>query len=163
MIPLLFGISTATLTMVGVNMGAGQTARAQKIGWTSGGVGLLFTGAIGLAVAVFPTAWLHLFSHDAEVVREGTTYLRIVAPAYSALGFGFVTSFAAQGTGRAMGPLAASLARILIAAGGGWIAVTSFGAGMAGLASLVTASLVAYAAICATIMFSRSIWRPEPR
>jgi putative MATE family efflux protein len=163
MIPLLFGISTATLTMVGVNMGAGQTARAQKIGWTSGGVGLLFTGAIGLAVAVFPTAWLHLFSHDAEVVREGTIYLRIVAPAYSALGFGFVTSFAAQGTGRAMGPLAASLARILIAAGGGWIAVTSFGAGMAGLASLVTASLVAYAAICATIMFSRSIWRPEPR
>jgi putative MATE family efflux protein len=163
MIPLLFGISTATLTMVGVNMGAGQTARAQKIGWTSGGVSLLFTGAIGLAVTVFPTAWLHLFSHDAEVVREGTIYLRIVAPAYSALGFGFVTSFAAQGTGRAMGPLAASLARILIAAGGGWIAVTSFGAGMAGLASLVTASLVAYAAICATIMFSRSIWRPEPR
>ena len=40
MIPLLFGISTATLTMVGVNMGAGQTARARKIGWTSGVVGL---------------------------------------------------------------------------------------------------------------------------
>jgi len=35
MIPLLFGVSTATLTMVGVNMGAGQTARAVKIGWTS--------------------------------------------------------------------------------------------------------------------------------
>jgi putative MATE family efflux protein len=163
MIPLLFGVSTATLTMVGVNMGAGQTARARKIGWISGIVGLVFTGTIGLAVAVFPTAWLHLFSHDAEVVRDGTIYLRIVAPAYSALGFGFVASFAAQGTGRAMGPLAASLARILIAAGGGWIAVTSFGAGMAGLASLVTASLVAYAAICATILLSRSIWRPEPR
>ncbi|MBV9560782.1 MAG: MATE family efflux transporter [Bradyrhizobium sp.] len=162
MIPLLFGISTATLTMVGVNMGAGQTARARRIGWISGGVGLLFTGTIGVAVAVFPTAWLHLFSHDAEVVREGTTYLRIVAPAYSALGFGFVTSFAAQGTGRAMGPLAASLARILIAAGGGWIAVTSFGAGMTGLACLVTASLVAYAAVCTMIMLSRRIWRPEP-
>ena len=163
MIPLLFGISTATLTMVGVNMGAGQTARARKIGWTSAVVGLVFTGTIGLFVAVFPTAWLHLFSHDAEVVREGTIYLRIVAPAYSALGFGFVASFATQGTGRAMGPLAASLARILLAAGGGWIAVVSFGAGMTGLAAMVTASLAAYAAICAVIMLLPGIWRPEKR
>jgi len=163
MIPLLFGVSTATLTMVGVNMGAGQTGRARKIGWISGIVGMLFTGMIGLAVALFPTAWLHLFSHDAEVVREGTTYLRIVAPAYGALGFGFVASFAAQGTGRAMGPLAASLARILMAAGGGWIAVASFGAGMAGLATMVSASLIAYAAVCAMILLSSSIWRPERR
>src|SRR5690349_20556084 len=98
MIPLLFGVSTATLTMVGVNMGAGQNERARRIGWTSGIVGLLLTGTIGLAVAAYPPAWLHLFSHDAEVVRDGTTYLHIVAPAYSALGFGFVVSFAAQGT-----------------------------------------------------------------
>ena len=161
MIPLLFGVSTATLTMVGINMGAGQTARAGKIGRTSAVVGLLFTGTIGILVAAFPTAWLHLFSNDAEVVREGTTYLRIVAPAYSALGFGFVASFAAQGTGRAMGPLAASLARITIAAGGGWIAVTSFGAGMTGLATLVAASLIAYAAVGVAIILPRSIWRPE--
>jgi putative MATE family efflux protein len=161
MIPLLFGISTATLTMVGVNMGAGHTARARKIGWTSGVVGLLMTGTIGLVVALFPTSWLHLFSHDADVVREGMTYLRIVAPAYGALGFGFVASFAAQGTGRAMGPLAAALARIVIAAGGGWIAVTSFAAGMTGLAVMVTMSLAAYAAICAMIMLSPATWRPE--
>jgi putative MATE family efflux protein len=161
MIPLLFGISTATLTMVGVNVGAGQTARARRIGWTSGIVGLLFTGSIGLAVALFPTVWLHLFSHDAEVVREGTTYLRIVAPAYAALGFGFVISFAAQGAGRAMWPLAASALRILIAAGGGWIAVLYFGAAMTGLAAMVTTSLAAYAAICAVVMMSNTIWRPK--
>ena len=161
MIPLLFGISTATLTMVGVNMGADQTARARKIGWISGVVGMIMTGTIGLLVAIFPTAWLHLFSHDADVVSEGMTYLRIVAPAYAALGFGFVSSFAVQGTGRAMGPLASSFARILIAAGGGWIAVASFGAGMAGLATMVTASLVAYAAICVLIMLSPWTWRSE--
>jgi putative MATE family efflux protein len=161
MIPLLFGISTATLTMVGVNMGAGQTARARKIGWTSAIVGMVMTGTIGLAVAVFPTAWLNLFSHDAEVVHQGTIYLRIVAPAYSALGFGFVVSFAAQGTGRALWPLAASGARILLAAGCGWIAVGYFGAAMAGLATMVTVSLIAYAAICSMIMLSHSVWRPE--
>src|SRR5262249_42142925 len=98
---------------------------------------------------------------DADVVREGMIYLRIVAPAYSALGFGFVVSFAAQGTGRALWPLAASSVRILLAAGGGWIAVTTFGAGMAGLAAMVTVSLIAYAAICSMIMLSRNVWRPE--
>jgi putative MATE family efflux protein len=161
MIPLLFGISTATLTMVGVNMGAGQTARARRIGWISGIVGMVMTGTIGLLVAIFPTTWLNLFSHDAEVVSEGMTYLRVVAPAYAALGFGFVTSFAAQGTGRAMGPLASSIARILIAAGGGWIAVASFGAGMAGLATMVAVSLAVYAAICVLVMLSPSTWRSE--
>ncbi|BAR54942.1 Na+-driven multidrug efflux pump [Bradyrhizobium diazoefficiens] len=147
--------------MVGVNMGAGQTARARRIGWISGIVGMVMTGTIGLLVAIFPTAWLNLFSRDAEVVSEGMTYLRIVAPAYAALGFGFVTSFAAQGTGRAMGPLASSIARILIAAGGGWIAVASFGAGMAGLATMVAVALAAYAAICALVMLSPSTWRSE--
>lgn len=163
MIPLLFGISTATLTMVGVNMGAGQTARAQRIGWISGAAGMIMTGSIGLLVAIFPTAWLHLFSHDAEVVNEGMTYLRIVGPAYTALGFGFVTSFAAQGAGRAMGPLASGVARILIAAGGGWIAVAYFGAGMTGLAAMVTVSLAAYVVISVLIMVSPSTWRAEPR
>ena len=161
MIPLLFGVSTATLTMVGVNMGADQTARARRIGWTSGMIGLLLTGTIGLIVAIFPTAWLHLFSHDADVVHEGATYLRIVAPAYGAFGFGFAVSFAAQGTGRALLPLAATTARILIAAGGGWIAVGWLGADMTGLAAMVTASLVAYVAVCSTIMLSRAVWRSE--
>ncbi len=163
MIPLLFGVSTATLTMVGVNMGAGQTVRARKIGWTSGLVGLLLTGTIGAIVAMFPAAWLHLFSNDAEVVREGTTYLRIVAPAYGALGFGFVVSFAAQGTGRALWPLVASSVRILIAAGGGWIAVAYFNAAMAGLSAMMSASLVASGAICTLIMFSPTVWRAEKR
>jgi putative MATE family efflux protein len=163
MIPLLFGVSTATLTMVGVNIGAGQVARARSIAWTSGIVGLILTGTIGLLVAIFPTAWLHLFSSDPDVVQEGMTYLRIVAPAYSALGFGFIISFAAQGAGRAMWPLAASLARILIAAGGGWLAVAAFGVGMAGLAAMVAASLAAYAIICALVMLSPAIWRAEKR
>ena len=107
MVPLLFGVGTATLTMVGVNVGAGQIARARKIGWIAGTVGLVLTGAIGSIVALFPTLCLHLFSHDADVVAEGMAYLRVVAPAYSALGFGFVIGFAAQGAGRAIWPLAA--------------------------------------------------------
>ena len=62
-----------------------------------------------------------------------------------------------------MGPLLSAVARILIAAGGGWIAVAYFGAGMTGLAAMVTVSLAAYAVICVLIMLSPSTWRAEPR
>jgi putative MATE family efflux protein len=162
MIPLLFGVGTAALTMVGVNIGAGESARARRIGWISGAMGFLLTGTIGLFVAAFPLLWLHLFSHDADVVAEGVTYLRVVAPAYSLLGFGFVVGFAAQGAGRVLWLFIAISARILIAAGGGWIAVSYFGAGMLELAAMVTASIVAYAAICTVLMLSDSVWKAEP-
>jgi putative MATE family efflux protein len=161
MIPILFGLCTAVLTMVGVNIGAGQIARARKVAWTSSLVGLVLTGSIGLIVAIFPLLWLHLFSHDPDVLRQGTTYLRIVAPAYAALGFGFVVAFASQGAGHVLWPFVASVTRILVAAGLGWIAVGYFGAGMAALASMVAASLVAYAAICAIAMLSHRVWSPD--
>ena len=163
MIPLLFGVGTAALTMVGVNIGAGQGIRARRIAWISGARGFLLTGSIGMFVAAFPLLWLHLFSHDADVVAEGVTYLRVVAPAYSALGFGFVVGFAAQGAGRVLWLVVAISARILIAAGGGWIAVSYFGAGMLELAAMVTASIIAYAAICTVLMLSDSVWKPELR
>ena len=158
MIPLLFGLCTAVLTMVGVNVGAGQIVRARKIAWISSLVGLTLTGSIGLVVALLPLLWLHLFSHDPEVLRQGMIYLRIVAPAYGALGFGFVVAFAVQGTGHVLWPFVGSLTRILVAAGLGWIAVGYFGAGLAALASMVAASLVAYAAICAIAMLSNKVW-----
>jgi hypothetical protein len=60
-------------------------------------------------------------------------------------------------------PFVASLARILIAAGLGWIAVGYFGAGMAALAGMVTASLAAYAALCAMTMIAGSVWHAEKR
>ena len=163
MIPILFGICTATLTMVGVNIGAGQAARARRIGWISAGVGAGVVGSVGLLIGLFPQLWLHLFSHDAEVLRQGAIYLHIVAPAYGALGFGFVIAFAAMGAGHVFWTFIASFARILIAAGGGWLAVTTFGAGMAGLAAMVTVSLVAYAAVCSVVMLSDSVWRVKAK
>ena len=110
-------------------------------------------------VGAFPSVWLHLFSRDPDVLREGASYLRIVAPAYGALGFGFVIAFAAQGAGHVFWPFVAVAVRLLCAAGLGWIAVGQFGGGMATLASMVAASLVAYAAICAMAMLSGSVWR----
>ena len=68
--------------MVGVNIGAGQIARARKIAWTSSVVGLAITGSIGVVVAIMPLLWLHLFSHDPEVLGLGTTPIQYKGETY---------------------------------------------------------------------------------
>ena len=159
LIPLLFGLCTAVLTMVGVNMGAGQVARAKQIAWTGSFVGAGIAGTIGLVIAVFPMLWLQLFSHDPHVLAAGSTYLRIVAPVYGAFGFGFVLSFAAQGAGHVLWPFVGATSRLVIAAGCGWIATFYLSGGIAALASMVSASQAAYAAICTIAMMSGAVWR----
>ncbi len=159
MTPILFGLSSAVLTMVGVNIGAGNVARARRITWMSTWVGVGITETIGLIVAFFPSLWLHLFSHDPSVVEPAATYLHVVAPAYGLLAVGFVISFAAQGASHVLWPFLGVTARMIVAAGLGWIAVKFFGIGMFGLAAIVAGSLAIYALICSVAMTSRTVWQ----
>ena len=58
-------------------------------------------------------------------------------------------------------PFVAVAARLLFAAGFGWIAVGYFGGGITMLAAMVAASLVIYAAICAVAMLSDKVWHEK--
>ena len=161
LIPILFGLSSGVLTMVGVNMGAGQTARSREIAWKSSLVGLGLTELIGLIMAVDPLLWVHLFTRDPNVVGPAATYLRIVGPAYGFLGFGFVISFAAQGAGHVLWPYLGVTARLLLAAGLSWIDVDGFGGGLSSVAMIVALSIAAYAGFCSMAMLSKTVWSPR--
>jgi putative MATE family efflux protein len=158
MIPILFGLSSAVLTMVGINIGAGNGARARHIAWVAALIGVGITETIGLAAAIAPWAWVGLFTSDPAVLAPGMTYLRIVGIVYGLFGFGFVTSFAAQGAGKVLWPSIAVSARLVVAAGAGWIAVTSFGGTMTTLAVIVAISFVAYAGFASLVMLRGSAW-----
>ena len=159
MIPLLFGLGTAVLTMVEVNIGAENKARAARIAWIGGLVGAAVTGTIGLLAALFPAVWLRLFSHDPAVLAPAATYLTIVAPSYGALGLAFVLAFAAQGAGHVLWPFLGGTARLVVAAGFGWLAVAHFGAGMPALAAMITAATIVYALVCVAAILSGVVWR----
>ena len=79
-----------------------------------------------------------------------------------ALGFGFALAFATR-RGHVLWPFVASAVRILVAAVQGRLVVASHRAGMAGLAGMVAASFIAYAATCSLIMLQRGVWRPALR
>ena len=156
LIPLMFGLGTAVVTMVGVNAGAGQHARARRIALTGALLAAGVTEAVGLVVAYAPGLWMRLFMRDPAVLAIGATYLRHVAPAYGAVGFGLLLYFAAQGFGRVVVPVLGGAARLLIAAGLGWVAVAWFGAGLEALFILVALSSLAFDAINMAVLRRRS-------
>ncbi len=159
LVPVLFGISSAVLTMVGMNVGAKSFERARRVAWTGAALGFAVAGSVGLVVAVAPTSWLHIFSHDPSVVEPGASYLRWVAPAYGLFGAGFVLSFASQGAARVLWPFLAGTARLVVAAGGGFLAVRCFGASLTVLFLLVGASMVAFFGVIATALSAGSALR----
>jgi putative MATE family efflux protein len=121
--PVVFGIGGTLVAMVGMNIGAGQPARALRIAFTGGAAALVLTEAIGVAAAIWPEAWLRLFDTDPAMLAAGTAYLRAVGPFYGCYGLGFALYFASQGAGRLLWPLLAGLLRMLIATLGGWAAL----------------------------------------
>jgi len=147
LIPLLFGLGTAVVTMVGTNIGAGAMARARRIAWTGALLAALIAEAIGGLVAVFPNAWLGLFTNDADVLATGTAYLRIVGPSYGAIGLGLLLYFASQGAGRVLWPVLGGTARLVIAAVVGWAAVAWLNVGESALFALVAVATLVFGAI----------------
>jgi Na+-driven multidrug efflux pump len=129
--------------MVGTCIGAGQRDRALRVAWTGAAIAGGLTEAIGLAAAAFPVAWLSLFGDDPKMIEVGTTYLRIVGPTFGFFGGGLALYFASQGAGRVNRVMLVAVLRVVIAAGGGWLAVSFIG-GSASLFAALAAALVIY-------------------
>ena len=143
-IPLVFGFGSALVTMVGTNTGAGQRARARRVAWIGAGLAAGVTEAIGLGAALFPRAWLGLFTTDPAVMEAGVSYLRLVGPAYGFFGLGLALYFASQGAGRMLWPLLAGFFRMTTAALGGWVVVHWLGLGLPGLFVTMAIAMVIF-------------------
>jgi putative MATE family efflux protein len=151
-IPIVFGFGSALVTMVGTNVGAGNMARAQRVAWVGAGLATAVTGGIGLCGALFPELWLGLFSADAAVLAIGATYLRIVGPTYGFFGLGLALYFASQGAGRLLWPLLAGMMRLIIAAGGGWVAMHWFAGGLTALFIAIAVALILFGSTVAVAL-----------
>lgn len=120
LIPIAFGIGVAAVPMVGMAMGAGQVARARQVAWTAGKVSAFNLALLGLLVAVFPHLWAGLFTSDAAVLDAAYQYLRWAGPCFGFFGFGLTLYFASQGSGKVLGPVLASTARLVFVALAGY-------------------------------------------
>ncbi len=162
LVPLVFGFGAPLVAMVGTCIGAGQRERALRATWIGAAMVFGLTEAIGLTAAAFPRAWLSLFNTDPAMLDAGTLYLRAVGPLYGFFGVGLVLYFASQGAGRLLWPVIGNVARLAVAAIGGWLAIL-WGGGLAqvfmaqGLA-LVVYGVVIAGAIAGGAWFGRVGW-----
>ena len=98
------------------------------------------------------------------MLDAGSRYLYAVGPFYGLFGLGLALYFASQGAGRLLWPLLANLVRLVIAAGGGWLALrwgadvsyvfVALGAALAAF-GLITAGAVATGAWFGPIVWTR--------
>ncbi len=143
LVPIAFGVGGALTAMVAANLGARQAARAKRVAWTGAAIVWLVTGLIGLAAALWPQAWMAMFTSVADVQQAGSAYLRIVGASYGFFGLGMALFFASQGAGRLAWPIAASATRLSVVALGG-AAALHFAAGRPEvLYAVVAAGIVA--------------------
>ena len=111
--------------------------------------------------ALFPRAWMQLFSLEAGVVEVGSAYLERVAPLYASFGAGMSVYFASQGAGRMAWPFIAGVGRlgVVFLAGGNWI--NQVNGSLNGLYWIVAASYLLFGAINLFTMASRLGWEPR--
>jgi putative MATE family efflux protein len=102
----LMGLYTAAGTMVGQNLGANRTDRAEIAAWTAYKTGICLMFFACLAFLLIPEKIVSLFIHEPAVIESGAWYLRInaIPQIFQA---GFVLVGALRGAGDSMRPLAA--------------------------------------------------------
>jgi putative MATE family efflux protein len=72
------GMGAAATTLVGQNLGAGESRRAIRSAWRALFLTCLPVGAITILLVAFPEVAIEVFSSDAEVVSAGQTYVLLV-------------------------------------------------------------------------------------
>ncbi|MGE5100156.1 MAG: MATE family efflux transporter [Deltaproteobacteria bacterium] len=104
------GFGAATAAIVGQNLGAGRTDRAERAGWMATAFCTLL-GVIAFALElVFPRQFAALFTNDLAVIGEAAKYLRIVAVSQLAVCAEIVLEGALGGAGETVPPMLASTA-----------------------------------------------------
>jgi Na+-driven multidrug efflux pump len=149
LIPLAFGFGTAIVAMVGTNWGAKQYRRARAIAWTGAAIVAAACATIGLIVALLPNLWMGLFTDDPEIIRLGTSYLRIVGPIYGLYGIGMGLYFATQGFGSVIWTVSANAVRLGLSTGCALAAITWLDFGATGFFLAIAGGFCTYAALTA--------------
>lgn len=120
LVPLLFGLGSGVVTLVGVATGAGDHRRGDQITLFASVIAFASTEAIGLVVAAAPILWMGLFSKDPVVLADGAAYLRIAGPFYGFFGVGLMLYFASQGRSRMLWPFIGTALRLVVTLGLAW-------------------------------------------
>jgi putative MATE family efflux protein len=99
-----WGLGNAAATLVGQNLGADKADRAEKSAWRAVKYNFIFMTVVGftmLAAAPVITGW---FTSDPEVLRYGTTCLRVLSIGFPIYAVGMILTQSLNGAGDTFTP-----------------------------------------------------------
>jgi putative MATE family efflux protein len=94
-----WGLSNAAATLVGQNLGAKQTERAERSVLLTAKYNAIFMTGVMLLFVFFARPIIGVFTNDPDVHQTGTLALRIIACGYTFYGIGMVMAQALNGAG----------------------------------------------------------------
>jgi putative MATE family efflux protein len=98
------GLANAAATLVGQNLGAGNTERAERSVWLAGALNAALLGLAGLFFVLFPDLVISIFTTDPEISAYGRDCLQILGYGYAFYGLGMVMESSFNGAGDAWTP-----------------------------------------------------------
>jgi putative MATE family efflux protein len=104
------GFGAAAAAIVGQNLGAGQTRRAERTGWITLGYASIPAALAAVAALVIPEQLAGLFTTDSAVIDVTARYLRIGAIAQLTVAAEIVLEGALGGAGHTIPPMFTSTA-----------------------------------------------------
>ncbi|HNP94941.1 MAG TPA: MATE family efflux transporter [Cyclobacteriaceae bacterium] len=94
-----WGMSNASATLVGQNLGAGQPDRAEQSVWKTGFFNMIFLSLVMIIFLMFSGSILGFFTGEQEVAFYGMRCLQIIALGYIFYGYGMVIAQSFNGAG----------------------------------------------------------------
>lgn len=154
-----WGLGNAAATLVGQNLGANKPQRAEQSVWRAARYNTIFMTGAGVFLIAFAPGIAGLFSNDAEVVRIGTSCLRILGMGFPMYAVGMIITQALNGAGDTVTPSIINLVcfwflQIPLAY---WLATAvSLGPDGVFIAVVISESLLT---ILSVIIFRRGNWK----
>lgn len=94
-----WGISNAAATLVGQNLGAKQTRRAEQSAWFTGKVNSIWMGLLSIVLIAWAEQWVSFFTDDPNILRYGTESLQVLSLGFLFYGLGMVMVNSLNGAG----------------------------------------------------------------
>ena len=152
------GISIATTTLVGQNLGARRPERVQSAAFQS--IGVCSAIMVGLGLLFFFNARLLMgvFTQHVDVIDTGTTYLGIASVYLLFMGLTMSMTGSFRGSGYTMPPMFAALVKLALLVGLSYLLTETTRAGVTGIWWALFVSYAVEAAIIG-IWFSKGTWK----
>ncbi len=98
------GISNASATLVGQNLGANEPKRAERSVWATGKINMILLGLVSVIFIAYPEVFVRLFIDNQKVIESGASCLRIVSYGFIVYGLGMVIINSINGAGDTLTP-----------------------------------------------------------